>query len=77
MESFHQPSQVSRFVSNLQMEGEVQSGLRDRTAQVLGGGCCCYTAARSYLTLYDPMDYSTPGFPVLHQPPELAQTHVH
>ena len=24
-----------------------------------------------------PMDYSTPGFPVHHQLPELAQTHVH
>ena len=24
-----------------------------------------------------PMDCSTPGFPVLHHPPELAQTHVH
>ena len=23
------------------------------------------------------MDRSTPGFPVLHQLPELAQTHVH
>ena len=29
------------------------------------------------LTLCDPMDYSTPGFPVHHQLPELAQTHVH
>ena len=28
-------------------------------------------------TLYDPMDCSTPGFPVHHQLPELAQTHVH
>ena len=28
-------------------------------------------------TLYDPMDCSMPGFPVLHQLPELAQTHVH
>ena len=27
-------------------------------------------------TLY-PMDCSTPGFPVHHQLPELAQTHVH
>ena len=27
--------------------------------------------------LYDPMDCSTPGFPVHHQLPELAQTHVH
>ena len=28
-------------------------------------------------TLCDPMDCSTPGFPVLHYHPELAQTHVH
>ena len=30
----------------------------------------------SCLTLFDPMDCSTPGFPVCHQLPELAQTHV-
>ena len=29
------------------------------------------------LTLFDPMDGSTPGFPVHHQLPEIAQTHVH
>ena len=28
-------------------------------------------------TLCDPMDCSTPGLPVLHQLPELAQTYVH
>ena len=28
-------------------------------------------------TLCDPMDWSTPGFPVHHQLPELTQTHVH
>ena len=28
-------------------------------------------------TLCDPMDCSTPGFPVHHRLPELAQTHVH
>ena len=28
-------------------------------------------------TLCDPMDCSTPGFPVHHQLPEFAQTHVH
>ena len=28
-------------------------------------------------TLYDPMDCSRPGFPVHHQQPKLAQTHVH
>ena len=33
--------------------------------------------AQSCLTLCDPMDCSTPGFPVLHQLSELAHTHVH
>ena len=28
-------------------------------------------------TLCDPMDCSTPSFPIHHQLPELAQTHVH
>ena len=28
-------------------------------------------------TLCDPVDYSTPGFPVHHQLPEFTQTHVH
>ena len=32
---------------------------------------------KSYLTLYDPMDYSTPGFSALHYLLEFAQTHVH
>ena len=30
-----------------------------------------------YPTLCNPMDWSTPGFPVHHQLPELTQTHVH
>ena len=34
------------------------------------------SAAQSCLTLCDPMDCSTPGFPVYHQFPEFAQTHV-
>ena len=33
--------------------------------------------AQSCPTLCDPMDCSMPGFPVHHQLPELAQTHVH
>ena len=33
--------------------------------------------AQSCPTLRNPMDCSTPGFPVHHQQPELAQTHVH
>ena len=37
------------------------------------------SVAQSRLTLWphDPMDCSMPGFPVHHQLPELAQTHVH
>ena len=30
-----------------------------------------------YPTLWDTMDCSTPGFPIQHELPELAQTHVH
>ena len=35
------------------------------------------SVTQSCLTLCDPMDCSTPGFPVHHQLLELAQTHVH
>ena len=35
------------------------------------------SVAQSYPTLCDPMDCSTPGFPVHHQLLELAHTHVH
>ena len=34
------------------------------------------SVAQSCLTLCNPIDFSTPGFPVHHQLPELAQTHV-
>ena len=35
------------------------------------------SVAQSCLTLCNPMDCTMPVFPVLHQLPELAQTHVH
>ena len=35
------------------------------------------SVAQLCLTLGDPMEWSTPGFPVYHQLPEIAQTHVH
>ena len=38
---------------------------------------CCFSVAQSCPTLCDPMDCSTPGFPVHPQLPEFAQTHVH
>ena len=39
--------------------------------------CQFSSVAQSCLTLCDPMDCSTPGFPVHHQLLELTQTHVH
>ena len=44
---------------------------------VLCAHCCCCSVAQLCLTFCDPMDHSTPGFPVLHYLPEFAQTHVH
>ena len=38
---------------------------------------CFCSVALSCPTLWDPMDYSMPGFPVLHYLLELAWTHVH
>ena len=38
---------------------------------------CCCSITQSCPTLCDPMDCSTPGFPVLHHQLEFAQTQVH
>ena len=45
-----------------------------RKTRLQVGSCC--SVAQLFPTLCDPMDCSTPGFPVLHQLPEFAQTHV-
>ena len=37
---------------------------------------CCCSVTQSCLTLCNSLDCSTPGFPVHHHLPELAQTHV-
>ena len=39
--------------------------------------CLCYYCSVTQLcpTLCDPMEYSIPGFPILHHLPELVQTH--
>ena len=44
--------------------------------QVFYKRCCC-SVAKLCPTLWDPMNCSTPGFPVLHYLSEFAQTHVH
>ena len=37
----------------------------------LPGGLCCYSVAQSCMTLWDPMECSTSGFPVLHHPQSM------
>ena len=39
--------------------------------------CSCCSVTKSCLTLWDPMDCSTPPFPVPHHLLEFAQTHVY
>ena len=42
-----------------------------------GSRLCSYSVAQSCLTLWDPMVWSTSGFPIFHYLLEFAQTHVH
>ena len=43
----------------------------------LNSSCSFSSVAQSCLTLCDPMDCSTPGFPIHHQFLKLAQIHIH
>ena len=45
--------------------------------ELLAKLCCCCSVTKSCPTLCDLMDYSTPGFPVLHYLPKVAQIQVH
>ena len=38
---------------------------------------CCFSVSQSCPTLCNPIDCSTPDFPVLHHLPEFTQIHVH
>ena len=55
------------------------STMRETRVRSLGGEDLLEKemATQLCLTFCDLMDCSTPGFPVYHQLPELAQTHVH
>ena len=75
--------QVSRgLASNLNSKTPMQVGKRKFLFMVCICGlsicncCCCRPVIQSCPTLRDPMDCSTPGFPVLHYLPEFAQTPV-
>ena len=53
------------------MDEEIKCGIYVKWITVV------LSVTKSCPTLCDPMNCSTPGFPVLHHLPELAQTHVH
>ena len=67
-----------QFIQNLD-----NLGLKGTSSSPAGGVlalifliCCCWVA-KSYPTLCDSMDCSTPGFIALYYLPEFAQIHVH
>ena len=56
-------------------EWEVNANGMEFLWEAMKYSCCLIT--KSCLTPSDPMEWSMPGFPVLHYLPEFAQTHVH
>ena len=44
---------------------------------IISNICCCYSVTQLCPTLCNPINCSMPGLPVLHHPPEFAQTNVH
>ena len=75
------PSKMLTLNTALRKSECIGPGLKNREgSQVSANGLltwrCFCSIGKSCLSLCHPMDCSTPGFPVLHHLPELAQTHV-
>ena len=62
--------------SGLVLDCLIQTHCMRKIKSVSHWVCCC-SITKSRLTLCNPMDCSTPGFPVVHCLLEFAQTHVH
>ena len=58
-------------------QGSLSKGRKDTNVYLPLSLVQFSSVAHSCLTLCDPMDCSMPGFPVHHQLPKLAQTHVY
>ena len=58
-------------------QGSLSKGRKDTNVYLPLSLVQFSSVAHSCLTLCDPMDCSIPGFPVHHQLPKLAQTHVY
>ena len=50
---------------------------REAALHTTSGSVSSVQFSHSVASLCDPMDCSTPGFPVHHRLPEFTQTHVH
>ena len=79
LSSIHMHSNPLRYVGKV---SESLSNLSKVIEEKIPGldsnlvSCCC-SIAQLCQTLCNPMDCSTPGFPVLHHLPRFAQTHAH
>ena len=63
------------FVERREKVGKIKGATTENL--YLGSYSVSSVQSLSYVQLCDPMDCNMPGFPVHHQFPELAQTHVH
>ena len=75
-------SSVPRLSQHVEQKAASEAGRIHEAAADSWGGFISYlfqfsSVTQSYLTLCDPMNCSTPGFPVHHQLLESTQTHVH
>ena len=68
------PLSIPLVRSSLHVCGDRKEEEKEKNTEIMGQFS---SVAQSYLTLCDPMDCSTPGFPVHHQLPEFSQTHAH
>ena len=66
----------ARIMEHRESEWLVKEAQLGFEAWPSASSCCC-SVTKSCLTLCNPMDCSTPGFPVLHCLQEFAQIHVH
>ena len=67
------------WIDFLAVQGTLKSLLQHHSSKASIHQCSTLKfspVTKSCLTLCDPMDCSTPGFPVHHQLPELTQTHA-
>ena len=66
-----------QWASVYQFHTPVNSGALCFSNKTMQRHCCCCSVAQQCPILCDPMDHSTPGFPVLQYLLAFAQTHVH